>query len=260
MNTQIYLWLEPLAIGHQRCNDKVYFTCVVKEDYTTLELKDVEEKLGNDRVISSIMDFADIRENWNYGVVSTTSTKKEPVIAYAVSPEKAKEKKEEKQTAVKVIRALKSDVPFVLDNKTVVIQDNGVISVSLPALKVNQELDFKKVWDALESHVKGHIKEGDRVTLTDDDGNVLMEITGGSFLNVGLADMKVYDAAKRGDATGWLNEVGLKAGVFVRNDGSLDIGDVDRTFYMKVYTNQLLKASMKAGKTLNELTRTKLLK
>ena len=52
---------------------------------------------------------------------------------------------------------------------------------------------------------------------------------------------------------------GLKGGLFIRKDGSLDIGDAKRTFYMRIDTKRLLKLSLKNRLSLNEMTSQKLL-
>jgi hypothetical protein len=260
MNTQIYLWIEPMVMNRERCSDKVYFNCIVKGDHAKSEAQELEELIQG-ATMSAIMDFADIDTNWNYGVVSAKTTNKKPVIEFSQSPESRVEEIENAKTEKTIQKVVDSKKPIELTDKNVEIQDGGMIKVSVPSLRIDDKIDFRKIWDSLEKNFIGKIKEGDTVTLTDDNGNVIFEMIGGSFLNVGLADMSIYDAKLKPENVGLMNfSEGLKGGVFLRKDGSLDIGDYKRTFYLKIYTNNLLKASMKLKKSLMEITKMKLLK
>ena len=258
MNTQIYLWVEPMVMNHERCTDKVYFNCIVEGNHTSVETKELEDLIEGKRM-DAIMEFADISCNWNYGVVSSTATNKKPLIEYATSPEKIAKDKSDKIVAVakkkednRIAKIVNSKKPLQLTKKNLEIHDGGMIDVKLPALNVSEKIDFAKIWQSLEKEFIGKIKEGDTVTLTDDDGNKIFEMQGGSFLNVALADLTVNDNTKE--------FFPLKGGLYIRDDGSIDIGDFQRTFYLKIYTNNLLKASLKVKKSLMELTQKKLLK
>lgn len=269
MNTQIYLWVEPMVMNHERCTDKIYFNCIVEGNHTSAEPRELEDLIEGKRM-DAIMDFADISSNWNYGVVSSTATNKKPLIEYAISPEKIAKDKSDKIVAVakkkkdkivalakkkkdsRIAKIVNSKKPLQLTKKNLEIHDGGMIDVKLPALNVSEKIDFAKIWQSLEKEFIGKIKEGDTVTLTDDDGNKIFEMKGGSFLNVALADLTVNDNTKE--------FFPLKGGLYIRDDGSIDIGDFQRTFYLKIYTNNLLKACLKVKKSLMELTQKKILK
>ncbi len=252
-NTQIYLWIEPMIMNHQRCSGKVFFNCIIDGNYKQFDCKEVEDVISGG-TMDSIMDFANIDSNWNYGVISTSSTNKKPSIEFDKSPE-------EKDTANKIAKVVRSKKPITITKENVEIKDKGIIEISFPDLKLKDKIDFSKIWNTLEKNFIGKIKEGDKVSLKDDDGNIIFEMIGGSFLNIGLADMKVYDTKKKNPNPSIFTEMeGLKGGLFIRDDGSMSIGDMDRTFFLTIHTNNLLKASLKLNKSMSELATIKLLK
>jgi hypothetical protein len=262
MKTELYVWLEPLVMNHQKCNDKVYFNVVVSGDYSKASKEELDSLLEEN--ISDIMEFADISPNNDFGVVSATILSEESFkdsIEFAESPKQKKVKVEEQKVKADIEKLISSEEEIVLTDKNLTIKDDGIIELSLPAIKMKQNIDFPKIWESIEKNIQGKIKEGDKVVLTDDEGNTILEIIGGGFLNVGLADMNIYDSKKMiPNASIFDRNVGLKGGLFVRKDGSMDIGDTERTFYLKIYTNKLLKQALKLGKSLNEITEIKLLK
>lgn len=270
MNTQIYLWVEPMVMNHKRCNEKIYFNCTIDGNYSKLEPKELEDIISG-KNMDNIMDYANISSNWNYGVISAKATRQSECIEILDSPEKIAKDKEKKALDKKIEsekKALENKVLKIVSNKkeieltksNVISKDNGIIQVSLPSLNVKETINFAEIWVNIEKNFIGKIKKGDNITLIDDFGNKLFEIIGGSFLNVGLADIRVYDKKNLPENPSIYDYAeGLKGGVFVRDDGSMDIGDVNRTFYLKIFTNNLLKSSLKLKKSLNELTSQKLL-
>lgn len=259
------MWIDPMVINHEKGNGKIYFNCIIQGNYTGLKAKQSEE-IVEGKVLDSIMEFADIQANYNFGVVSLSKTKAKPSIAFAKSPEQVLQEKqaqlEKEKAELKLAKLLnsKSAIPMTKDN--VIILNDGMLNVSLPGHNINQPLDFAKIWSQLEKHIIGKIQEGDVVTLTDNDGNVLFEIQGGSFLNVALADLNIYDKNKapKEKVSPFNFSEGLKGGLFIREDGSIHVGDYNRTFYLKIYTNRLLKASLKLNKPLSETMEIKALK
>lgn len=261
-NTEIYLWVEPLVQNHERNvnEDIIYFKCTVEGRHSLDDL----DRLIDVRIMDRIMDAADIQSNWNYKVVSARYTEKEPGIEIVESEddlimadliEEEMITKPEKEISKLVL----SKTPITLTKENVEVMDAGMIEVSLPALAWKEKINFPKIWETLEKDFIGKIKEGDTVTLSDDNGNVIFEITGGSFLNIAHGDMLIYDPKKKSKNPSLFNKgQGLKGGLYVRNDGSLDIGDFKRTFMLTIYTNNLLKASLKLNKSLEEVAQLKL--
>lgn len=246
MNTLIYLWIEPLAMNHERCetDKKVYFNCIVEGDLIADgEINiDILDKALEGEIMDNIMDFADIQQNWNYRSISAKLTNKPVNIELAESPEEIRINK-----GIATIIKSKKDIP--LTAKNVEVKDGGKIDVMLPALNINETIDFAKIWASIEKNFIGKIKKGDEIIFTDDKGNKLFEIMGGSYIHATLGDMII----KGKDGT-------IKGGLYIREDGSMDIGDTDRTFYLKIYTNKLLKTSLRLKKSLMEITHQKLLK
>ncbi len=246
MNTLIHLWIEPLVIGHKRSNDKLYFNCIIDGEHL-VEDDDQMYKLVEGNILYEIMDFSDIQENWNFHVLWTRLTNKETSITQVSSPEEKKEQKITRTIKKELTKVLAGDEDIKLDNKSVLIEDNGKISISLPALRIKEEIDFPKLWEILEKNIIGKMTEGDVMEFNDLEGNEIMRITGGSFLNVGIADLMIK------------NKGSIIGGLFIRENGKLAIGDIERTFYMEIETSKLLKASLKLNKSLNSITEQKLL-
>jgi hypothetical protein len=267
MNTNIYLWVEPMIMQNQKCNDKVYFNCIVEGNYTGLKAFELEDIIEGENMFS-IMEFADISCNWNFGVVSSTPTNKKVFIDFAKSPDKVEQEKIEQLAILENIKEEKriskivnSKKPIQITKSNLEIKENGIINVKVSALNAFEKIDFNSIWNSIEKEFIGKIKEGDKVILTDDDGNNIFEMIGGSFLNVAIGDMLIYDTKKMSKTKSIYNYgQGLKGGLFIRDDGRLDIGDFKRTFYLTIHTNNLLKASLKMKKSIMELTQQKLLK
>lgn len=251
MKTQIYLWLKPFIRNRTKASVKLYFNLVLDGDYTSLseyELDDVIESK-----IKSIMDFADIEINYNFGVISSSLTDSNIEIEFTDSPE-------ERNTKIKIEEIISSKEEIKITNENILIKDDGLLEISLPSINYKEVFDFTKLWSLIEKKIIGSIKEGDKVELKDDYDNTILQIWGGSFLNIGLAHVSVYDKAKHvPNASIFEQHKGLKGGLYVRDDGRLSIGDFERTFYLDINTNNLIKACLKSGQSLNDVAKLKLL-
>ena len=125
---------------------------------------------------------------------------------------------------------------------------------------MKEKFDFCKVWGSIEKNILGKIKEGDKIVLTDEFGNTILRVHGGSFLNIGIADLCVYDSSKKiPNASIYDSGVGLKGGMFIREDGRMCIGDLERTFYIELITSNMIKASLKTGISLTEMCGSKMI-
>lgn len=252
MNTLIYMWIEPLVMGHERCSEKLYFDVVIDGDYSELNSSEIEDIISGS-IMYEIMDFANICQNWNYKVVAAKSTKEKPSINFAKTPEEIVKEN-------KIKKFVEGKEELVMSKSDFKINNDGTINVSVPSLKLNEKINLPKMWESIEKNIIGKIKEGDRLILKDDFGNPIFEIWGGSFLNVAIGDVAIYDKKEMDEKVSIFNySKGLKGGAFIRDDGRIDIGDFKRTFYLQVYTNNLIKSSLKLNKSLNELTSQKFL-
>ena len=265
MKTNVYLWLEPLVINHGKRNTKLYFNYVIDGDYTSLPNNEVDEILEGNH-IRNIMDYAGIVVNNNWCVVSTTLAKKnDTIISFAKSPEEIEAEKKKISTNKKLEKKIQNIIcgkkELVIKDTNLAIQDNGIIDINVPELNIADKIDFFKIWNFLEKDVIGKIKEGDKIVFTDNLGNEIFNITGGSFLNIGIADLSIYNKKERGDATSIYDwSKGLKGGLYIREDGMLAIGDLDRTFYMELYIDAFIKSSLNMKETMYKLSNLKLLK
>ncbi len=274
MNTLIHLWVEPMVCEHKRCpvGSRVYFNAVIKGKHSFTDEQAMEALDG--KLMSDIMYFGGIDSNWDYGVVSTKLTTKPVGITYGIDIEKQAEELKQKQIEKLELKIKRTDAKIkkiqtkaivsgkqelVLNKKDFQINDNGSISVTIKDLATTETLDFPKIWRDIEKNIIGKIQEGDKITMVDHKGETIFEIVGGSFLNVGLADLHIYDKEKMPKEIGLFNRgQGLKGGLFIRDDGTLHIGDNDRTFFITIDTKKLIRAGLKANLSLTEFTRLKL--
>jgi len=198
MRTLIHLWVEPMIMNHQRCAEKVFFDYIIEGDFTNLSNQKIDDIILGSKM-QDIMDFADIDSNWDYGVLYAKATNKKPSISFAKSEEEIVREKEQKQALVKLekeSRKLDAEIQkivsgkkdLVLTKENLTMQDNGIIDINVPSLKLTDKFDFSKIWDTIENKFLGKIKDGDRITLTDSDGNKIFDMQGGGCLNVGLAE------------------------------------------------------------------------
>ncbi len=248
MNTLIQLWVKPLVRNHEQCDkgEKLYFDVIIEGNRIPDGKIDREHLDGilEGKVMSDIMDEADIASVFDFKSMSARLVEDEPSINIVDSP---KEKKI-KETLGLIVTGKKE---LVIKPENIEIDEAGKMQISIPSLKINQTLDFGTIWKHLEENVIGKMAENDRIVLTDHDGNKIFELQGGGFLNVGGivgADIKI--TGKDGV---------IKGGAYIRDDGSLDVGDYERTFYLKIYTNNLLTTSLKLDKSIQEITQTKLI-
>ena len=256
MNTEIYMWIDPLVIGHKRGSSKVYFKLVINEDLSYLDVKQIETRLEG-KYLQRVMDWANIYQNWNYGVVSIKPTSKKEGINSALSPEELNKIESQKKEDLKIKKLVTSLKKVPLSKHCIEILDDGFIHIKVPSWKIDQTIDFKKIWASLEQNIIGQIKEGDKLIINDQFGQPIIELIGGSFLNIALADLSVYDKKKKRQDS-YFKTTGLKGGLYVREDGRLDIGDFDRTFYLNIHTANLLKHSLKLGLDSNQLLKQQL--
>lgn len=245
MNTEVQIWLEPIVANHKRCEKKkVYFKVVVDGEQEINEI---------DHLIQDVMDFDDIEINGDFGLIATCLTTDEVGISYDESPER-------KEANKRIVKAVESKAPIPVADKEVEIEEDGTIAVNIPNLMVRETIDFPKIWQILEKNILGKLIEGDKILITDDDGNPIINIMGGGFLNIGLAHLKIYDRKKRGtEPRSSFDDEGIKGGLYLRENGRLAIGDIKRTFYAEVEIGALLKQSLKSNIALIDIFQSKLL-
>lgn len=267
MNTQLYIWIEPLVVNHKQCSDRLYINYVTNDSNVPTDLGEATEYIFQSKIIEDILYYANVPLNNDAGVISITPTKKEVGISFTKSPDEKKKEKLANKKALQVKNTekaiLSNKKEITLTKKSIKILDNGVLKINVPELDRTDYIDFDKIWNLIEDKFIGKLKPQEKIELINNNGDTIIEIQEGSFLNIAGGDLLIYDPEKRKNETHHtlINRgVGLKGGLFVREDGSLDIADAKRTFYLKIYTDKLVKTSLLTGESLEELTGQKLLK
>ena len=261
MNSKITLWLKPTIRNHTECTETLYFSIITKANYDGYDLREIESELD----ITSIMNFADIELVNNFGVITVEKTNDKEGIVLIDNPNvnsssklvKTKKEKSIKLKTNKLTDLISGKKKFELSKKHITIKDNRELDIVVKNLGIKEILDFPKIWSIIENKIIGKIPEGSTVVLSDNEGNKIIEVIGGSFLNIGLADLFIYDTKKKSKKINLFNmNNGLKGGLFIRENGRLDIGDLKRTFWLKIYTDNLIKYSIKNKLSLdNNITK-----
>lgn len=211
------IWIKPISYyGGKKVKGKEYFYLITdtndKEEIDTI----IEER------IQELMDICECHVNENWGVGKSTKTDSNEIgdLIYITKSE-IKEKNESKKEISKLNQALKTfkeDEHGELDSNDWVVKEGNIIIG-----KKGIEIPIIKLW---ESFSKIDIEEGETADLE----NGLIHIMGGSYLNVGLADIIIDN--------GHGNQV---AGAFLRKSGKLDLGDMKRTKFISIDLKKLFE-------------------
>lgn len=254
MNTRLYVWLNPLVGG--KYTDE-YFYLTVEGDRTGDDLKELEDEfLGwkkDGDYLEVMMDMVGASSNNDYAVRSAKLTDNEVgLVEYALSPkaQKAKKKKEKVDKNVALVLAGDKDLKVTKSNLTAT--DKGKVKVKLSEVGIKEEFDFPTFWAMLQlSPMIKNIKKGDRLTITNDFGETVLDVRGGNFLSLAGADIGVYDTDVNPNSI-FSREAGLKGALYIRDDGRLEIGNKERTFYVSINMSALMKSNLKTGLSLTD--------
>lgn len=80
----------------------------------------------------------------------------------------------------------------------------------------------------------------DNIVLTNSFKEEILYLRHGSFLNAGLADIKVFNNVEEKEKYSYTNNT-AKGGIYIRDDGELHIGDMNRTKFLVVNMTALVK-------------------
>lgn len=233
MNTLIYMWLQPVIMNHQPTNERVYFDCILEGEHQ-IEDDDDLEQLVSGEWLSTMMEIADISVNGDFGYISVSLTNLDSTVEITDSP-KVKKQKGNLQ------KFISSDKPLVLNKSNIDIDEKGQIVVKIAPFGITEKLDFKKIWSQIQKNVIGKIKVGDTLDIKDEKGNSLFELIGGSYLSLVGADITIRDKKNN-----------MQGGIYIREDGRIDIGDFERTFMLSMNLNRLIEASIRNNKSLED--------
>lgn len=236
MNTRIKMWFLPNSI-------KIYLDIVVEGDIYSENFKEIENNLSY-HLIDDIMIFLDISSNNDFRVIDACLTNKNPYIKYDISPQQRKENRKNTHKEIYCLNRLNDNTPLIIDKNSAEVEKGGLLTFNVKEIDKKVSLEVGKIWDSIEKNVIGKIKEGDIIELKDDDGNEIFTLKGGSFLCVANADFRVYYPNKKLDSF-FDRMTDIKAGFFIRENGDLDMGDFDRTFYLTINLGNLAKIKLK---------------
>lgn len=223
---KIELWMLPVEpmqgyTGQKKVFINLYSSALKENDnyYADEVIRDYARR---------IMDEFDWGLNLDWGIIKVSDCEgvDEGLFELTESP-KEKRKKEiivikEKQLAefrdnLAELVITKKDIEF--DEKTadIVVKNKLAGDIRIPINEFYKLIETKTP----------------NATLTNSFGEQILEILNGSFLNAGLADIKVFANAKDMAEHSFYNPK-EKGGIFIREDGRLDFGDIKRTKYMSV--------------------------
>lgn len=249
------MWLMPLRDKPQL--EKEYFYYVLEGQHTQLKIKELDNMLVDGQHIRNIMDFADCSYNQDFAILSVELTDQlAGQIEFADAPElKEKAKKvAEQKSVLELVLAGKKKIQVTKEN--IEVKDGGILTITTPETGAH-DFNFGKLWDSIEAGGIDKMAKGDKVTLQNDKGENIVEITGGNFLSLVGVDIEVLDVTKlrnKENPSFFDRAEALKGGLYVRKDGTLDIGNIQRTFYMQINVKNLLLSALSKSLSLTEAT------
>lgn len=234
---KIEFWLEPvISRDRHKLDEKYYFVGYANlEGDTHRELMDAaDDFLKNSYIVQEIMDDYCWSLNNDWGILNVTFgsyDRREKAYDDDVSPDE-KIRQGELQKFSENIATLQIDKKDILFN-----EGTSTYDITLPAFKKPIKIPIHVLYDIIKLKTKNV-----DMTLTNSFGDHIVKLVHGSFLNVGLADIKVYKkGTKSEDISIWTEADYLEGGIFLREGGRLDIGNIKRTKYLQVDLAALLK-------------------
>lgn len=104
----------------------------------------------------------------------------------------------------------------------------------------NLKMPISKIYDLIEKEIDGDVE------LTNYKGETVLTLVRGSFLNVGVADIKVFGNRKDAEEYSIMNQT-QKGGIFIRERGVIDIGNTEQTKYLSINLANLIRELQNKG-------------
>lgn len=207
--------------------------------YVPFDAGDTEEELAN-HICSNQYIFglqSDLEPqcygayNWEIvkieEVVHDFSTRTQFDYDIAQSPKEIKKEKAIKKFEGAVDKYTVTDKDIEFDEKTTELVINNLPHGSL-------KLPIDKIYDLIEKEINCDID------LINYKGETILTLMNGSFLDAGFADIKVFASRKDADEYSLFNQK-QKGGIFIRENGVIDIGNIERTKFLSINLANLIR-------------------
>jgi len=223
---------------------------------STEDLKEVDEYIATNLVLKEIVDDYGPIVDWTVLSVESTDDQcyegsvnqvEDPEIAILEALKlKLKEKKDELQRLKeekqnKIVSNFEENLESYSVEKKHIKTDlkKGLFTIKNKAFgKV--EIPIMSIYALIEKNTENDFD------LVNSFGDKILSLNHGSFLNAGLADIQVFDSSEKMESDSLMNPTS-KGGIFVRDNGTLHVGDIDRTKFLVVDIAALIKEMYMKG-------------
>jgi hypothetical protein len=197
------------------------------------ELSEVDDHISENLSLREVVDLYGPIYDWE--VISAETAEGEfyeNQIESTEDPKKIKKAEKKKKEIAKFEKNLEDyKVDVNKDVKTDL--KKGILSIKNKAFG-KLEIPLMTIYSLIEKDTEGD------ATLTNSFGETILELTQGSYLNAGLADIQVFDSEDDMKKHSILSPK-AKGGIFVRDRGVLHIGDINRTRCIELDLSALVK-------------------
>lgn len=239
------MWMKPVSPQQGLYGkEKVYFNIWSELDKNSEFLAD---NIIDSKYAREIMDSHDYSLNmdWKVVAIKKDNEHEDGFFELALTPKEILKNNEIelfKKSSYKIDITSK-DIDFDESNGEFIILNKTLGDLRIP----------------LDDFYKFIEKPTPNLKITNSFGDEVLSVLNGSFLNAGLAQIQVFSNSKDKNSHSLLNPKS-KGGVFIREDGRLDFGDIDRTKYMSLNLSNLARELYKQKFEYKELTATELVK
>lgn len=248
MQHVIEFWLQPyLHTGDKPLDTKVYFlgyTSTLEGDDDEDLTADADEWLSRSDIVRRIMDDYDwsLNHNWGIEIVGESTLGFEEGRYIQVDSPETREA--EVQRLADEIIEVKRVERFEVEIQTLELtkdqiefnEETNDIEIQLKNHPDKIKLPLPSVYELIKNEIHG------KITLTNSFGNNILDASDFGCLNIGLADIKIFKPGTKAEDVNLFTEMDLiEGGVFIRDDGSLAIGDRERTKNIRINLSELVK-------------------
>lgn len=213
-------------------NGKKRFFHLYLDEEDLSDLNEIDQYIANHQCLFEIVDEYGPIYDWKVILFENIeSDKRNCEIEETIDPKKKLEfeKKQAKITRfeqnLKDYKVKEKDIETDVDKGILTIKNDVFGKIEIPLLTIYSLIEK----DSPEETV-----------LTNSFGETILNLIHGSFLNAGLADIQVFDSKKDLEENSFFNPT-AKGGIFIRKDGRIDIGNVERTRYLNINLSALVK-------------------
>ncbi len=212
------------------------------------KLKDRADRLMDEQYSRKFMDHYGWSLNMDWGIENVEIANEKQIAAehfeIVESPQEKADKiarQESVERQVRIVEIKKRQIDEFRENliELEIKKSDVELNEKTGTLEIGNKLagDIKLPLDQVYKIIEMNTPD---FNLTNSFGEKFFEVTNGSFLNVALADIKIYAPGVDPNEESLFNPL-YKGGIFIRKDGTLQIGDMQRTRMIQINLSALAR-------------------